>query len=93
LDTNLYFYHPQQYRIFPYLAAACVQKIATEELTITYMEIIARSQADSNGFDILVGCPSNLTCIQFNVTIISDPECCRDSCADLLVEASDHVGS
>ncbi|KAH8255615.1 hypothetical protein KR038_007327 [Drosophila bunnanda] len=46
-------YQLHQYRIFPYLAAACVQKIAVEELTITYMEIIARSQADSNGFDIL----------------------------------------
>jgi len=73
LNTNLYFYHPQQYRIFPYLAAACVQKIATEELTITYMEIIARSQADSNGFDILVGYPSTLTCIQFNLEFFFRP--------------------
>ncbi|XP_034667882.1 peroxisomal acyl-coenzyme A oxidase 3 [Drosophila subobscura] len=46
-------YQLHQYRIFPYLAAACVQKIAVEELTSTYLEIIARSQADSNGFDIL----------------------------------------
>ncbi|KAM8714913.1 hypothetical protein ACLKA7_002029 [Drosophila subpalustris] len=46
-------YQLHQYRIFPYLAAACVQKIAVEELTLTYLEIIARSQADSNGFDVL----------------------------------------
>lgn len=37
------------------MAAACVLKIAVEEMTNTYLEIIARSQADSNGFDILVG--------------------------------------
>ncbi|KAH8415031.1 hypothetical protein KR215_011197 [Drosophila sulfurigaster] len=46
-------YQLHQYRIFPYLAAACVQKIAVEELTNTYLEIIARSQADANGFDVL----------------------------------------
>ncbi|XP_030561904.1 peroxisomal acyl-coenzyme A oxidase 3 [Drosophila novamexicana] len=46
-------YQLHQYRIFPYLAAACVLKIAVEEMTNTYLEIIARSQADSNGFDIL----------------------------------------
>ncbi|XP_030377376.1 peroxisomal acyl-coenzyme A oxidase 3 [Scaptodrosophila lebanonensis] len=46
-------YQLHQYRIFPYLAAACVHKIAVEELTNTYLEIIARSQADSNGFDVL----------------------------------------
>ncbi|TDG43363.1 hypothetical protein AWZ03_010231 [Drosophila navojoa] len=46
-------YQLHQYRIFPYLACACVQKIAVEELTNIYLQIIARSQADSNGFDIL----------------------------------------
>ncbi|XP_068145030.1 peroxisomal acyl-coenzyme A oxidase 3 [Drosophila tropicalis] len=46
-------YQLHQYRIFPFLAAACVQKIAVQELTQTYLEIIARSQADSNGFDVL----------------------------------------
>ncbi|EDV98718.1 GH13470 [Drosophila grimshawi] len=46
-------YQLHQYRIFPILAAACVQKIAVEELSNTYLAIIAGSQDDSNGFDVL----------------------------------------
>ncbi|ALC39976.1 CG17544, partial [Drosophila busckii] len=46
-------YQLHQYRIFPYLAAACVMKIAVEQLTNTYLEIVAGSQADANGFDVL----------------------------------------
>lgn len=46
-------YQLHQWRIFPYLAAACVLKIAVVELTNTYLEIIERSQKDSNGFELL----------------------------------------
>lgn len=46
-------YQLHQWRIFPYLAAACVLKVATAELTDTYLDVIQRSQADSNGFEIL----------------------------------------
>ncbi|XP_067621939.1 peroxisomal acyl-coenzyme A oxidase 3 isoform X2 [Eurosta solidaginis] len=46
-------YQLQQWRIFPYLAAACVLKVAVAELTETYLKIIAQSQKDSNGFELL----------------------------------------
>ncbi|XP_055836676.1 peroxisomal acyl-coenzyme A oxidase 3 [Episyrphus balteatus] len=46
-------YQLHQWRIFPYLAAACVLKVATAELTSMYLDVIQRSQADSNGFDLL----------------------------------------
>ncbi|XP_053958182.1 peroxisomal acyl-coenzyme A oxidase 3 [Anastrepha ludens] len=46
-------YQLQQWRIFPYLAAAGVLKVAVTELTDIYLEIIERSQKDSNGFELL----------------------------------------
>lgn len=36
------------------MAAACVLKIAVVELTDQYLRIIEKSQADSNGFELLV---------------------------------------
>uniref|UniRef100_A0A0K8V1S1 Acyl-coenzyme A oxidase n=1 Tax=Bactrocera latifrons TaxID=174628 RepID=A0A0K8V1S1_BACLA len=46
-------YQLQQWRIFPYLAAAGVLKLAVAELTEIYLSIIERSQKDSNGFELL----------------------------------------
>lgn len=36
------------------MAAACVLKIVVAELTDIYLGIIEKSQADSNGFEVLV---------------------------------------
>uniref|UniRef100_A0A0K8TTB3 Acyl-coenzyme A oxidase n=1 Tax=Tabanus bromius TaxID=304241 RepID=A0A0K8TTB3_TABBR len=46
-------YQLHQWRIFPYLAAACVLKVSVLELTKTYLKIVEKSQADSNGFELL----------------------------------------
>ncbi|XP_017476567.1 PREDICTED: peroxisomal acyl-coenzyme A oxidase 3 [Rhagoletis zephyria] len=46
-------YQLQQWRIFPYLAAAGVLKVAVAELTDIYLAVIERSQKDSNGFELL----------------------------------------
>ncbi|XP_037959957.1 peroxisomal acyl-coenzyme A oxidase 3 [Teleopsis dalmanni] len=46
-------YQLHQWRIFPYLAASCVLKVAVVELTNTYLRIIEQTQADSNGFETL----------------------------------------
>lgn len=46
-------YQLHQWRIFPYLAAACVLKIAVYELTSVYLKTVEKSQADSNGFELL----------------------------------------
>uniref|UniRef100_A0A336MWM8 Acyl-coenzyme A oxidase n=1 Tax=Culicoides sonorensis TaxID=179676 RepID=A0A336MWM8_CULSO len=46
-------YQLHQWRIFPYLAAACVLKVSVFELTEIYLETIAKSQKDSNGFELL----------------------------------------
>uniref|UniRef100_A0A1B0AH42 Acyl-coenzyme A oxidase n=1 Tax=Glossina pallidipes TaxID=7398 RepID=A0A1B0AH42_GLOPL len=56
-----YQYH--QWRIFPYLAAACVLKIAVQELTNEYLKIIERSQGDSNGFELLTQIVSEIHAI------------------------------
>jgi len=57
------------------------------------MEIIARSQADSNGFDVLVGYLYIAANSTSNESHILDPECCGDPRVDLVVEAFDHLGS
>lgn len=44
----------QQWRLFPYLAAACVLKISVTSLTDVYLAIIEKSRANSNGFEELV---------------------------------------
>lgn len=44
----------QQWRIFPFLAAACVMKVSVFELTEIYLETIQKSQKDSNGLELLV---------------------------------------
>lgn len=44
----------QQWRLFPYLAAACVLKISVAALTDVYLAIVEKSRANSNGFEQLV---------------------------------------
>lgn len=44
----------QQWRLFPYLAAACVLKVSVTSLTDVYLAIIEKSRANSNGFEELV---------------------------------------
>ncbi|KNC23950.1 hypothetical protein FF38_01008 [Lucilia cuprina] len=56
-------YQLHQWRIFPYLAAACVLKIAVIELTDQYLKIIEKSQADSNGFELLTQIVSEIHAI------------------------------
>ncbi|XP_063699485.1 peroxisomal acyl-coenzyme A oxidase 3 isoform X2 [Culicoides brevitarsis] len=46
-------YQMHQWRIFPYLAAACVMKVAVFELTEIYLETIQKSQKEQNGFEML----------------------------------------
>uniref|UniRef100_A0A1I8Q5I1 Acyl-coenzyme A oxidase n=1 Tax=Stomoxys calcitrans TaxID=35570 RepID=A0A1I8Q5I1_STOCA len=53
-------YQLHQWRIFPYLAASCVLKIAVNELTNKYLEIIEKSQEDSNGFELLTQAVSEI---------------------------------
>lgn len=47
-------YQLHQWRIFPYLAAAAVFKVSVFALTDIYLETVEKSQADSNGFELLV---------------------------------------
>lgn len=49
-------YQLHQWRIFPYLAAASVLKVSVFALTDKYLETVEKSQADSNGFELLVSC-------------------------------------
>ncbi|XP_037044871.1 peroxisomal acyl-coenzyme A oxidase 3-like [Bradysia coprophila] len=46
-------YQLHQWRIFPYLAAACVFRVSVFALTDIYLETVEKSQADSNGFQLL----------------------------------------
>uniref|UniRef100_A0A1L8DZ18 Acyl-coenzyme A oxidase n=1 Tax=Nyssomyia neivai TaxID=330878 RepID=A0A1L8DZ18_9DIPT len=46
-------YQLHQWRIFPYLAAACVLKTSVYALTDLYLKTIEKSQANSNGIDLL----------------------------------------
>ncbi|CAD7085580.1 unnamed protein product [Hermetia illucens] len=52
-EVSIIEYPLQQWRVFPYLAAACVLKISVYELTNTYLATVEKSQADSNGFEML----------------------------------------
>lgn len=53
-------YQLHQWRIFPYLAAASVLKVSVFALTDIYLETVEKSQADSNGFELLVSCGQKL---------------------------------
>ncbi|KAL9692404.1 hypothetical protein quinque_000121 [Culex quinquefasciatus] len=46
-------YQLHQWRIFPYLAAACVLKASVFSLTDIYLATVQKSQKDSNGFELL----------------------------------------
>lgn len=48
-----YFLYFQQWRLFPYLAAACVLKVSVTSLTDVYLSIVEKSRANSNGFEQL----------------------------------------
>ncbi|XP_059613387.1 peroxisomal acyl-coenzyme A oxidase 3 [Phlebotomus argentipes] len=46
-------YQLHQWRIFPFLAAACVLKTSVYSLTEIYLRTIEKSEANSNGIDLL----------------------------------------
>lgn len=52
-ETAIIEYPLHQYRLFPYLAAACVLKVSVTTLSDIYLKTIAKSQAESNGFELL----------------------------------------
>lgn len=56
----------QQWRLFPYLAAACVLKISVTSLTDVYLAIVEKSRANSNGFEELV---CNIRMLNFGKSI------------------------
>lgn len=53
-------YPLHQWRVFPFLAAACVLKISVHALSDVYLITIEKSQADSNGFELLTQTVSEL---------------------------------
>ncbi|KAL5280044.1 ACOX3 family protein [Megaselia abdita] len=59
-DIPIIEYQLHQWRIFPYLAAACVLRVSTFSLFESYMSAIERSQKDSNGFELLTQLVSEL---------------------------------
>lgn len=46
-------YPLHQWRIFPYLAAACILKVTVYSLSDVYLKTVEKSQAESNGFELL----------------------------------------
>lgn len=52
-EQSIIEYQLHQWRIFPYLAAACVLKVSVFTLTEIYLETVQKSQAESNGFELL----------------------------------------
>lgn len=52
-ETPIIEYQLHQWRIFPYLAAACVLKISVASLTQIYLNTVEKSQANNNGFETL----------------------------------------
>lgn len=59
-ETAIIEYPLHQWRIFPYLAAACVLKVAVYSLSDVYLMTVEKSQADSNGFELLAQVVSEL---------------------------------
>lgn len=53
-EISIIEYQLHQWRIFPYLAAACVLKVSAFSLTKTYLNTVEQSQVESNGFQLLV---------------------------------------
>jgi acyl-CoA oxidase len=52
-EISIIEYPQHQYRIFPFLAAACALKVTVTMLCDVYMTTIAKSQQESNGFEKL----------------------------------------
>uniref|UniRef100_A0A8D8G9W4 Acyl-coenzyme A oxidase n=2 Tax=Culex pipiens TaxID=7175 RepID=A0A8D8G9W4_CULPI len=52
-EQSIMEYQLHQWRIFPYLAAACVLKASVFSLTDIYLATVQKSQKDSNGFELL----------------------------------------
>ncbi|XP_058450516.1 peroxisomal acyl-coenzyme A oxidase 3 [Malaya genurostris] len=52
-EQSIIEYQLHQWRIFPYLAAACILKVSVFTLTEIYLETVQKSQAESNGFELL----------------------------------------
>lgn len=52
-EMSIIEYPLHQWRIFPYLAAACVLKVTIYTLSDIYLTTIEKSQAESNGFELL----------------------------------------
>lgn len=52
-ETSIIEYPLHQFRIFPYLTAACVLKVTVTMLCDVYLKTVEKSQADSNSFEVL----------------------------------------
>lgn len=59
-EMSIIEYPLHQFRIFPFLAAACVLKIAANSLSDVYLKTVEKSQADSNAFEVLTQIVSEL---------------------------------
>lgn len=59
-EISIIDYPLHQWRIFPYLAAACVMKVAVHALSDVYLNTIEKSQAETNGFEVLTQIVSEL---------------------------------
>ncbi|GAB0096028.1 Acyl-coenzyme A oxidase [Sergentomyia squamirostris] len=52
-EQSILNYQLHQWRIFPYVAAACVLKTSVYSLTDLYLKTVEKSEANSNGIDLL----------------------------------------
>lgn len=59
-EVSIIEYPLHQWRLFPYLACACILKITAHTLSGIYLETIEQSQAESNGFELLTQIVSEL---------------------------------
>lgn len=59
-ETSIIEYPLHQWRLFPYLASACVLKVTVYNLSDVYLRTVEKSQADTNGFEILTQIVSEL---------------------------------
>lgn len=59
-ETSIIEYPLHQWRLFPYLATACVLKVTVHNLSDIYLKTVEKSQADSNGFETLTQIVSEL---------------------------------
>lgn len=59
-EVSIIEYPLHQWRLFPYLACACVLKVTVKNLSRVYFKTIEQSQAESNGFEVLTQIVSEL---------------------------------